>query len=32
MYRYLDFFTMEENTGKDKTPIVKAYGKNLPDY
>jgi hypothetical protein len=31
MNRYLDFIPMEKNTGKDKTPIVKAYGKALPD-
>jgi hypothetical protein len=29
--RYLDFIPMEKNTGKDKIPIVKAYGKALPD-
>jgi hypothetical protein len=31
MNRYLDFIPMEKNTGKDKTPITKAYGKVLPD-
>jgi hypothetical protein len=31
MNRYLDFIPMEKNTGKDKTPIVKAYEKALPD-
>jgi hypothetical protein len=31
MKRYLDFIPMEKNTGKDKTPIMKAYGKVFPD-
>jgi hypothetical protein len=29
--RYLDFIPMEKNTGKDKSPTVKAYGKAFPD-
>jgi hypothetical protein len=31
MNRYLDLIPMEKNTGRDKTPILKAYGKALPD-
>jgi hypothetical protein len=31
MNRYLDLIPMEKNTGEDKTAIVKAYGKALPN-
>jgi hypothetical protein len=31
MNRYLDFIPMGKSTGKEKIPIVKAYGKSLPD-
>jgi hypothetical protein len=30
MNRFFDFIPMEKNTGKDKNPISKAYGKALP--
>jgi hypothetical protein len=31
MNRYLDFIPMEKKTGKEKTSILKAYGKAFPD-